>query len=407
MGTTADEWASAGELTGEGLTVLTGMLADTHDAVLQRLERVLPPRGAAIAARHRRTAGRIYGLVRRSHTAVPAVTGVAAAVMGGDAPPVASSKVGTAVLPIVNGLWGDQLAARSEPLAIQMAVRRRNADVVTDAAGLAAAFPDARADLVVFLHGLFETERCWARGEAGGYPVHLQRDLDVTSLCIRYNTGLRISDNGRELSQLLAQVVAAWPVPVRAIALVGHSMGGLVARSACHTGRIEDAQWVPKVRHLVSLGTPHLGSPVEKGVHLADWALRKLPETAPLGSVVSQRSVGIKDLRFGAVSEQDWSGHDPDEFLRDRCTDVPLLDHATHYWVSASVIGGEQHVLGRLVGDGLVRAPSASGKGRSRSVPLAAEHGVHVESTSHLRLLNHPAVYDQLRHWLSGIDEGG
>jgi pimeloyl-ACP methyl ester carboxylesterase len=224
----------------------------------------------------------------------------------------------------------------------------------------------------------------------------------VTSVRIRYNTGLRISENGRQLSHLLDQLVAAWPVPVRAIALVGHSMGGLVGRSACHTGRMEGAGWVPLVRHLVSLGTPHLGSPVEKGVHLADHAMRRLPETQPLGAVVSRRSVGIKDLRFGAIAEEDWSGHDPDEFLRDRCTDVPLLDHATHYWVSASVIGGERHVLGRLVGDGLVRAPSAAGKGRSRSVPLAEEHGVHVESTSHFRLLNHPAVYDQLRGWLAG-----
>ena len=164
MGTTADEWASAGELTGEGLTVLTGMLADTHDAVLQRVQRALPPRGAAIAARHRRTVGKVYRAVRSSHRAVPAVTGAAAAVMGGDAPSVASSKVGTAVLPIVNGLWGDQLAARSEPLAIQMAVRRRNADIAPDAASLDEAFPDAKADIVVFLHGLFETERCWARG---------------------------------------------------------------------------------------------------------------------------------------------------------------------------------------------------------------------------------------------------
>ena len=33
----------------------------------------------------------------------------------------------------------------------------------------------------------------------------------------------------------------------------------------------------------------------------------------PWAEMVNARSVGIKDLRHGAVAEEDWHGHDPDE----------------------------------------------------------------------------------------------
>ena len=66
---------------------------------------------------------------------------------------------------------------------------------------------------------------------AGG--ERLVDDLGCTSVFVRYNTGRHISVNGRELSELLDALVRAWPREVEQIALVGHSMGGLVARSAC------------------------------------------------------------------------------------------------------------------------------------------------------------------------------
>jgi pimeloyl-ACP methyl ester carboxylesterase len=256
----------------------------------------------------------------------------------------------------------------------------------------------------VFLHGLFETERDWSWQEPGevatSYAEQLQDCLPVTSIQIRYNTGLRISENGRHLAELLDGLVRAWPVPVVSISLVGHSMGGLVARSACHAGQREGADWTARVRSVVTLGSPHLGSPVEKAVHLADWALRKVPELEPLGRLVAARSVGIKDLRFGAVVEEDWHGHDPDEFLRDRCTQIPFLEGADYYWVAASLTRDPGHPVGRLVGDGLVRLASASGNGRTRSVPLDLERGLHVTGASHFALMRHEAVLTQLRRWL-------
>jgi pimeloyl-ACP methyl ester carboxylesterase len=175
---------------------------------------------------------------------------------------------------------------------------------------------------------------------------------------------------------------------------VGHSMGGLVARSACHYG----GEWTKLVRHVFCLGAPHLGAPLEKAANAAAYALARLPETRAVAKVVNGRSVGIKDLRFGSCAEEDWCDCDPDEFMRDRCTEVPFLDCATYYFVGATI----GRSTGSLVGDLLVRYPSASGSGRKRRLPFDVDNGMHLGGANHFQLLNHPAVYDQIVSWLAG-----
>lgn len=397
------EWESAGRVLGDGLGHVVDTVSQVHEAMGQRVESWLPARMRPRAAAHRARTGRWFDAVAGANRRIPEKAGRLAAV-GLPRSGVADSRVGHRLLPVVNGLWGDRLASRGESLAFAMSVRSAGVAIPLTAADLRTAFPQATGHLVVFLHGLFETERDWSWQEPGevatSYAEQLQECLPVTSIQIRYNTGLRISENGRHLAELLDALVPAWPVPVVSISLVGHSMGGLVARSACHAGQREGADWASHIRSVVTLGSPHLGSPVEKAVHLADWALRKVPELEPLGRLVAARSVGIKDLRFGAVVEEDWHGHDPDEFLRDRCTEIPFLEGTDYYWVAASLTRDPDHPLGQLIGDGLVRLASASGNGRSRSVPLDLERGLHVTGASHFALMRHEAVFAQLRRWL-------
>jgi pimeloyl-ACP methyl ester carboxylesterase len=247
--------------------------------------------------------------------------------------------------------------------------------------------------LVVFVHGLCETDEAWRLGRTPPYGARLYEELGYTPLYLRYNTGVHISQNGHRLAQLIEQTVHEWPVPVDEIALVGHSMGGLVARSACHYG----GDWSRAVRHVFCLGSPHLGAPLEKGANALGYALNRLPETRPLAKLVNGRSVGIKDLRFGSCVEEDWCDCDPDEYLRDRCTEVPFLDCATYYFVGATLTRRKQS----LVGDLLVQFPSASGSGKKRRLAFEVDNGMHVPRANHFQLLNHPAVYDQLASWLS------
>jgi pimeloyl-ACP methyl ester carboxylesterase len=184
------------------------------------------------------------------------------------------------------------------------------------------------------------------------------------------------------------------------LALVGHSMGGLVARSACHQAAEDDAVWVRHVRHVVSLGSPHMGAPLEQAVHWASAVLGALPETRPFSGFLRRRSAGIRDLRQGSLVDEDWEGRNPDALRAAACQEVPLLEGATHCFVTATITRSDKHPIGRLIGDTLVLVPSGSGRSRRRKLAFRDEDGFHVGGANHFALLNHPQVYDRLRDWL-------
>src|SRR5207248_2219131 len=149
---------------------------------------------------------------------------------------MADSPAGSLALGALNGMLGDKLLASHPELALELTVRLDGRAVETDSQGLRQAFPHAGPRLAVFLHGLCETEGAWRLGSTPPFGSRLRDELGYTPLYVRYNTGLHVSDNGRRLSEVLEAVVTAWPVDVAGIVLVGHSMGGLVARSACRYG---------------------------------------------------------------------------------------------------------------------------------------------------------------------------
>jgi hypothetical protein len=399
---------TTGRLAGDVLAGGVGVIRDVHRAVADRWFGAAGPLGWPARALHDGIAGGVYSIVAAAHALVPrAGTAVAAAVASAGVGPAIGTSRADLVLAAVNGLWGDRISDRYPALAIAMTVRSRGEDLAVSPDGLRPEGPAVTSRVAVFVHGLCEDDRSWSSGRRSGgggradYGSMLRRDLGYTPVYLRYNTGHRVSDNGQRLAALMVDLIGGWPVPVDEIVFVGHSMGGLVVRAACHYGRLSGHEWVAAVRHVFCLGTPHLGAPLEKGVNVAGWLLSRLPETAPVANVLNLRSVGVKDLRYGAVVEEDWQGVDVDEFLRDRCTDVPFLDHATYYFIGATVTGSTDHPVGRLLGDLLVRFPSASGRGSRRRMPFQVEHGRHLGGLHHFNLLHHPSVYQQLRAWLS------
>jgi len=319
-------------------------------------------------------------------------------------------------LAALNGFAGDRLARDGNPLATQMGLRHRGRSLPLERDALTAAFPKASPRVAVFVHGLACNESLWQlHGERHygnrhtTYGSRLQTDLGYTPLYLRYNTGLHVSENGRQLTQLLDRVVTAWPVPLEELIVVGHSMGGLVSRSACHYARQAEHDWVRSVRHVIFLGSPHLGAPLEKAANVTAWLLSLSDITRPFADALNARSDGIKDLRFGSLVDEDWQGADLDALLAGRTGDVPFLDGASHYFVAATVTRDPRHPLGVAVGDLLVRAPSASGRGRLRRMQFPLENGRHFGPMTHFDLLNHPDVYEQMRHWLVGdaLSESG
>ena len=415
------EVRAVGELAGEALAGAGVLVRDVHAAVARRAFAAVGPSAAPARAMHDGIAAAVYGGVSAALAAAPRGAGAilaakaaaAAAPRGGalaesavaDAAPrgralaagagfarsLADSPRGALALAVLNAYAGDALAAEGSPLALDMTLRHRGAELDPSTAA-------AGGRLAIFVHGLGETDLSWrfkATPKRPGYGAQLERDLGYTPLELRYNTGRHISANGRALAALLEETLAG---AADEIVLVGHSMGGLVARSACHYGHQADHEWTEAVRHVVCLGSPHLGAPLEKGINALGWALGRVPETRPFARAVNARSAGIKDLRYGACIEEDWCDCDPDELLHDRCHDVPFLPGAHFSFIAATL---RQEPLGTIVGDLLVRVPSASGQGRSRRIPFAEGRGRRLTGLTHLDLLNHPAVYEQLRAWLA------
>src|SRR4051794_22378389 len=395
------EIKAIGQLAGDAIARPGVLARDVHRAVAGRTFGALGILGAPVRVAHDAIAGAAYASIRRGLGAPPRA---GAARIGrripADAAPLSATLRGSLALGALNGAFGDALARDHRDLALELTIRRDGQEVVTDSPGLARAFPDATPRLAVFVHGLSETDEAW-RLARRSYGSRLREELGYTPVYVRYNTGLHVSDNGRRLAEGLEDVVRGGPVGVEEIALVGHSMGGLVARSACHYGQEGSSDWTRRVRHVFCLGTPHLGAPLERAANLAGWALGRLPETRPFGDLVNGRSAGIKDLRFGSCVEEDWCDCHPDEYLRDRCNEVPFLDCAAYYFVGATLARDAETPFGRIVGDLLVQFPSASGHGRRRRIPFEIENGCHVGGINHFQLLNHPAIYEQLREWLT------
>jgi pimeloyl-ACP methyl ester carboxylesterase len=400
-----DELRSLTRLAFEELSGAAGGLHGFHLAISTRAFRASGPGALPARALHDAISAGVYGGVGGAARllGVAAQAGVAAT-GARDGRSLSTSPRGALVLGVLNGLVGDQLADEQSDLQEPMSVRLEGRRVELDDEALAAAFPDATPRLVVFLHGLMETEFAWRLGAGPGghtYGSRLHDELGYTPVELRYNTGRHISENGRSLADLMEELVDEWPVEVEDIALVGHSMGGLVARSGCYQAAERCDGWISRVRHVVSLGTPHMGAPLAEGVHWAASLLQAVPETRPLARLLRRRSAGIRDLRQGSLVDEDWRDRDPDALAAVACREVPLLEGATHCFVAATVTSSDRHPVGRLIGDWLVLAPSASGRSRARRIPFDAEHGMKLGGTNHIALLNHPAVYEQLRRWLT------
>jgi len=318
--------------------------------------------------------------------------------------PIRSDVIGSvpwvrdAALGAVNGVIGDYLESRDNGLALEMSLRDDGARVETTPTGLAKALPEATPRICVFVHGLATTDWSWSYDaeKRNGDPTvtygsRLRADAGYTPLYLRYNTGRHISENGRELAALLEKLITAWPCEVESLVLIGHSMGGLVTRSACHYGAESGHRWTDALTHVYCIGSPHRGAALEKVGNVLSALLRRLPGPTPriISEVLDARSAGIKDLRFGYVQDDEWKGQDPDALLHNNRRQTLPLGHVRVTYLSGAVGRTRAHWASRLIGDLLVRVPSAQDEG--------AVESRHVDAVTHVGLANDPRVYEHIR----------
>lgn len=361
----------------------TARVQEMHDAIASTTFDVLDKiPGVALGAglvrqAHDLIAGGVYAAI---HHGSGGVLGAGALLEkqlpAGEAPP---GRLASGVRSALNAAFGDHLAQMGNVLAIDMALYRDDAPVALDTPALQQVYPDNRDRLCLFIHGLAFDEHCWQPAQDGelDFGQELQADFGHQPLYLRYNTGLPIAENGERLSALLHTLVGNWPVPVRELILIGHSMGGLIARQACELAATDGAAWLGATRMLLCLGSPHLGSPVERLGELTTQALKLSRVTAPLGTLGDARSQGIKDLRHGPGAN-------------------PETPHAIALrFIGSTLTDDVEHPLAEWFADGLVTLGSATEHPVTGNVASARFGGI-----AHMGLTTDARVYGQIKDWL-------
>ena len=355
---------------------------------------------AIVRAVHDAISHGVYAAVRHGGTAALTVAGFGERLASDPAQPVAGRDL--ALRSAINGVFGDALVRSGSALAVNMGFHTCDAALPLTRAALAGLKPR----LVLFIHGLACDEQSWLQddgvwaasewvsmlpaGERIHYGALLDHEFGTGSIYLRYNSGRSVDDNAAELSKLLDSLVDLAPATLRDVVIVGHSMGGLVARAACDLAGAQSLGWRQRVRLLICLGTPHQGARLEQLGHLTSVALDVSNVTQPLARIANARSQGIKDLRRGRASPK---------VAATAAADIPLrLIVGGLADASSSAVG---QAFGRLLGDGLVSRHSAADDGLTGDVQR-----VELPGLGHMALLNHPRVYAALRGWLGDSAAG-
>lgn len=302
---------------------------------------------------------------------------------------------------VLNGVIGDYLEEKENPLHIAMQFRYQSNVLLLTKEGLEATYPVVSGQLLVLAHGLCMNDIQWTRKEHN-HGAALAEDLCKTPVYLHYNSGRHISDNGQDFNALLEELVDNWPVPVEELVIVAHSMGGLVTRSALHYGEQEGKNWTKKLQKIVFLGTPHHGAPLEQVGNYIDVTLESLSYTKPFARLGKIRSAGITDLRYGNLVEEDWQGKDRFEPAEDQREVLPLPKHIDCYSVAAVIGKLTDCAAPNLLGDGLVSIKSAMGQQKDTSKNLFFEEAktLVVYDNTHFDLLSNTDVYAKMKTWL-------
>jgi len=311
-------------------------------------------------------------------------------------------------LAVLNGAYGDALEREGSPLAIATTFFTSEGPLDLDQ-DLAEQIPEASANVVVLVHGLMATETVWAypNGRSPGYGERLARDLDITPIYVRYNTGRSIATSGRDLAFSLERLFRAWPVELEQVDLIGHSMGALVCRSAAYHADRAELEWVGKLRRMFLLAVPRKGQPLEQFTGVAAVTPTDVPTLwrRIVAWCLRQQSAGVLDLLHGSYGEPEGSGEGGVD--EPAAHELPLLPNVEHYVVAASMAQNVQHPLGRIFAEAL-NAPWAPKDGRLAAwvQSLAGRRARVFTGMSHLSLVNHPEVYRQLLDWMREDAEG-
>ena len=383
-------------LATEGVTT---MVEGVHNVVLDRLDasKMKPPAATRHVTRF------VYQAIRQVTRLVGKGTEAGLLQLEPLLAPSDPDQAGTperrAALAALNGVLGDRLLAHDSPLAVPMSFSIRDQGLDGQVMPPESA---VSGKVLLLIHGLCMDDLGQSQDSGSSHGETLASTLGYSPVSLRYNSGLHISTNGRELAVRLEKLLENWAVPVEELSIVAHSMGGLVARSADHYARQQGLRWPERLKNMIFLGTPHHGAPLEKGGNWMDVLLDSTPYTRPFSALGRVRSAGITDLRHGNLLDEDWSGRDRFKRSPDLRQGVPLPEGVACYTVAGALSAKTRRLVNRLAGDGLVPVKSALGQhsDSQKALPFPASSQWVAYEVSHLGLLNSARVTRQLLNWL-------
>jgi pimeloyl-ACP methyl ester carboxylesterase len=311
--------------------------------------------------------------------------------------------------------FGDFYADEQRAWSLPMSFCRDGAPLALSPEVLSRRIVNPSPRVVIFLHGLGMNDLLWQDKEDRSFGRRLEDDEHCTCVWLRYNTGKHIHQNGEELTRQLEEFVTVYPVAIESLTLVGHSMGGLLARSACHYGKVNQHAWLGVLRGVACLGSPHQGALLENLGNWVSYLLTLSAHSAPLALISKRRSAGIKDLRHGSLRHEDWETRDPDGVERFSPHPVEWVA-GVKYLLLASRLQDQNvgAVLDKLgldhLGDGLVSVRSAlysradeafaaNGEACPRQNNISQVTRVVVDGCGHVKLPTAPEVYQNLLAW--------
>ena len=295
---------------------------------------------------------------------------------------------------VINGVMGDHLVNNQNALAVPMMLYNKDGSPQEQILS---------GRIVIFCHGLCMSHLSWHAQENNnlGDAVHVSQP-DTTVLYLDYNTGRRISRSGHKFSQLLQDLVDDNP-DISQIDLVGHSMGGLVSRSALFYGEQERLDWIKRVGNLITLGSPHHGAVLERIGNYVQDIIAKLPFAGSLAKLGDMRSAGIIDLRHGSIRDADWQALEGRSVLpQDFRHPARLPSGIKTYFVASALL--ETHYDSKmtdLLGDSLVSVASALGEDDAEHALFVPDgHKAIFYGVNHMNLIHSRRVREQVVEWL-------
>ena len=137
------------------------------------------------------------------------------------------------IISALNGVIGDYLEEKENPLKISMQFRFQSKVLKIDAESLKTTYPTIHGKILLMIHGSCMNDIQWTRKNHNHGEI-LSKELNKTLVYLNYNSGKHISSNGQNLNDSLEELIKNWPVPIEELTIVAHSMGGLIARSALY-----------------------------------------------------------------------------------------------------------------------------------------------------------------------------